>query len=170
MGGSNFLFGSLMLAGIAILGTQLGKPQATVSPLHPAVAEKPEAKRMLREVPGGLAIDRGADRHFYANALVNGVEIRFMIDTGASTIVLTGEDARRAGLGTGEYSARAIGAGGELRLMPVRLARLSAGPLVAESVPAMVAEQGRLPVSLLGQTFLDQFESVAIEGDTMILR
>ena len=79
-------------------------------------------------------------------------------------------DAQRAGIATGDYSATGQGAGGQVRLLPVTIARLGLGPASAEQVPAMVAEEGALSVSLLGQTYLSRLESVAIEGDRMILR
>lgn len=157
------------LSGAALVASRV----APVPPPAPAPeAAAPEARGDAPAVGNGLAgfvIERAPDNHFYAEAQVNGARLRFMVDTGASIIVLTRADAQRAGIAQGSYSARATGAGGEVRLMPTEIERLALGPLSAANVPAMVAEDG-LPVSLLGQSFLARVGSVEIRGDRMILR
>jgi aspartyl protease family protein len=172
MSAGNFLFGALTLAGLVLVGSQLrggdGPPPAqSVMPVAKPAAE-PAAV-----VTGGLGevtLTRSADSHFYADAQVNGTNVRFLVDTGASSVVLTREDAERAGIGAGDYSARGIGAGGEVRLMPSTANRLALGPIAADNVPVMVAEEGGLPVSLLGQSFLSRVASVTIERDRLVLR
>jgi aspartyl protease family protein len=114
------------------------------------------------------ALKRGADGHFYAEAQVNGARIRFLIDTGASFVALTPNDARRAGISGGGERVKAIGAGGELDVTPVVIDRIALGPLAASKVRGAVVNE--LPVSLLGQSYLSQVGSVRIEGDRMILR
>lgn len=172
MGANSFFYGGIALAGIVLVGAQLRGPEAPVHAAKVAPAPGP-AHSSAAPVGSGLAsvtLERRPDSHFYADALVNGAPVRFLIDTGSSAVVLTRADARRAGIGVGDYKARAIGAGGEIRLMPVTLARLTLGPLAGDNVPAMVAEEGSIPVSLLGQSFLGRIGSVAIEGDKMVLR
>jgi aspartyl protease family protein len=170
MGAGNFLYGGIGLAAIAIAATYLQKVEAPNLPATPHSASEPgAAPSPVSNGFGSVAVERSADSHFYAYALVNGARVRFLIDTGSSSVVLTRADALRAGIGAGDYDARAIGAGGEIRLMPATLTRLTLGPLAADAVPAMVAEQ-TLPVSLLGQTFLSRIDSVTIEGDRMVLR
>jgi aspartyl protease family protein len=134
------------------------------------VAPAPEPAASGADSAGGISLKRSSDSHFYALAKVNGTPIRFLIDTGSSSVVLTAEDARRVGIGAGDYAALGIGAGGEIRLMPTILPRLALGPVAADNVPAMVAEEGKIPVSLLGQSFLERADSVTITGDTLILR
>jgi aspartyl protease family protein len=119
---------------------------------------------------GALTLARAPDSHFYADAQVNGASVRFLVDTGASSVVLTGADARRAGIGSGDYTALATGAGGEIKLMPVEVSRLTLGPVALDNVPVLVAEDGKLPVSLLGQSFLQRAGTVTIEGDRLTLR
>jgi aspartyl protease family protein len=170
MAGSGFLLGAAAVVGLVFLGAQLRTAEA---PPAPPRADPPAAAGPSAPVGNGLGsviLRRAADSHFYADAQVNGAAVRFLVDTGASGVVLTGGDARRAGIGAGDYSARGIGAGGEVRLMPASVARLALGPIAADNVPAMVAEEGRLPVSLLGQSFLSRVGSVTIEGDTLVLR
>lgn len=118
-----------------------------------------------------VVLKRAADSHFYADAQVNGATIRFLVDSGASAVVLTRADAQAAGIGTqpGEFTARAMSANGEVKLKPVRLDRLAIGPVAATNIDAMVAEND-LGVSLLGQSFLARVAKVEIAGEEMRLR
>ena len=172
MAASSYIAGAIALAGLALVGVQLraGDSPAAAGPQPgPAAPEEPPPAEIAYN-GGGISLKRSGDSHFYALAQVNGAPVRFLIDTGSSIIVLTPEDARRAGIGAGDYAARGVGAGGEVRLMPTMLTRLTLGPVAADNVPAMVAEEGKVPVSLLGQSFLARAGSVTIAGDTMILR
>ena len=111
---------------------------------------------------------RSPDGHFYADAQVNGAQVHFMIDTGASIVALTPADAQRAGIALPTERARAMSAGGEVEVIPVTVDRIAIGPLEARDVRGAVA--GQLPISLLGQSFLSQIGSVEIRGDRMTLR
>lgn len=119
---------------------------------------------------GELFLRRGADGHFHAAAQVNGVEISFLVDTGASGVVLNAADARRAGFAPEalSFTGRARTANGDVRLAPVRLDQVSLGPVEARRVRASVSE-GELFSSLLGMSFLNRFARVTVEGDRMIL-
>lgn len=140
------------------------------------VPDRPAPSQRGPDVPApragnGLAsqvIERAGDGHFYADAQVNGARIRFLVDTGASLVALTPADARRAGIAVGDAHGRALGAGGEIAFAPVTIDRLAIGPVEARAVRGAVAE--RLPVSLLGQSFLSRVGSVEMRGDAMILR
>lgn len=119
---------------------------------------------------GELVVRRGADGHFHVEAQVNGAAVSFLVDTGASGVVLSAEDARRAGYDPGalSFTGRARTANGEVRLAPVRLDRISLGPITASGTRASVSE-GQLFSSLLGMSFLDRFAKVTVEGDRMTL-
>lgn len=116
-------------------------------------------------------IRRDPDGLFYITALVNGVRVRFLVDTGASTIVLTLNDAGRAGVlfAAPGFQDRAETAGGQTAMTRVKLARLVAGPAEQRDVDAAVVGDG-LGVSLLGQSWLSKFQSVTITGDRMELK
>ena len=111
---------------------------------------------------------RGPDGHFYADAQVNGAPIRFMVDTGATAVALTREDAQRAGLQLGPERSVARGVGGLVEVIPVTIDRITIGGLEARHVRAAVVDD--LDVSLLGQSFLSQVDSVEIRGDRMVMR
>ena len=114
---------------------------------------------------------RAPDGHFYADVRVNGSTSRMLIDTGASSVVLTRSDAQRAGIQArpGEFTATAQTAGGEIALKHVTIDRMALGSVDSRNVPAMVAEND-LPISLLGQSFLQRVGTVEISGDEMRLR
>ncbi len=117
-----------------------------------------------------IALRQADDGHFYARVRVNGTEIRFMVDTGATNLVLSQQDARRVGLAmdslnyvlpTNTANGRVYGAG-------VVLDRVELGGFVDTDVRAMV-NGGRMNDSLLGMTYLDRFRSFSVEGDTLLL-
>ncbi len=178
MSGNTFLFGAMALVGLAMLAPALEAPEATAEGTQRKVPEPtdvsgagtlPQSSPTAGNGVGSVQLERAADSHFYADAEVNGTPVRFLVDTGATSVVLTRADAQRAGLAGGEYSAWGITPSGRVRLMPVTIARLGLGPVSTEHVSAMVAEDG-MPISLLGQSYLARLRTVSIEGDRMILR
>lgn len=117
-----------------------------------------------------VELKREPNGHFYADVEINGTPIRALVDTGASGIALSRDDARRAGIGIsiGMYEVVGEGASGEVRGERVTLDRVTLGPETAENMRAIVLDSGNQ--TLLGQSFLSHFDSVEIQGDTMILR
>ena len=168
MSGHGFwIMGAAILAAGALIGRQAEPPP------EPAAEEAtPLPEPVPVAIGNGMAattLRRAPDGHFYAEAQVNGARLRLLVDTGASGLVLTRTDAQRAGIAAGDFTAIGHGAGGSVRLMPTTLGRVAIGALSADNVPAMVAED-RLPVSLMGQTFLSRIGTVTIRGDQMVLR
>lgn len=150
---------ALIFVGVIAAVGLWGDIRNTVMPGQAVVAED-----------GRIELPRAADGHYYLTADVNGAPIRFVVDTGASQIVLTKADAETAGLATEELSfvGRAYTANGEVRTAPVRLERVEVGPLVDEDVRAVVNE-GELDQSLLGMEYLQRFTSVEISNGTLVL-
>jgi aspartyl protease family protein len=118
---------------------------------------------------GAVTLDRASDGHFYADVRVNGTPVKFMIDTGASGIALTREDARRAGVALSSMDqVVGSGASGEVTGQFVTLSRVNLGTKEVRGVEAAVLNGGTQ--SLLGQSFLSQFGSISIERNKMMLR
>ncbi len=117
-----------------------------------------------------LALQAGAHGHFLVEATVNGEPLRFMVDTGASSIYLTPEDAERLGWPAQRltFSERYDTAAGEVRAAPVTLRSLRIGQLEMYDLPASVGEEAG-NISLLGMSFLKRLESYQVRGDTLIL-
>lgn len=134
------------------------------------VAEAASAAEMQYAQRGEVVLTRQSDGHFYADTQINGSTVRMLVDTGASGIALTRDDARKAGIGisVGMPTVVGEGAGGAVRGEYVTLDRISLGAESATSVPAVVLDGGGQ--SLLGQSFLQLFASVEIKGETMVLR
>jgi aspartyl protease family protein len=118
---------------------------------------------------GAVELLRAGDGHFYADAEVNGVTLTFVIDTGATDIVLSARDARRAGLDldTLSFTGLAQTANGTVATAPVRLQSFALGPFADSDVAASV-NGGDLDGSLLGMSWLSRFD-MAIEGDRLRL-
>jgi len=165
--GTTLAWAGFGLIGVVLLAPSLRRDEAPPAP--PAMVAA--AAGAPARAAGGIAartIRRSPDGHYYADAQVNGAHVRFIVDTGASVVALTPADARRAGIALPPERARAIGAGGEVEVIPVTIERIALGQIEARGVRAAVAEH--LPVSLLGQSFLGQVGTVEISGDTMVLR
>jgi aspartyl protease family protein len=115
-------------------------------------------------------LTRSADGHFYADARINGTVIRVLVDTGASIVALTREDAQKIGLtfSEEEFTDSAQTANGKLALKSVTLNHVALGPVEASKVQGAIAGPG-LSQSLLGQSWLQQVGEVTIKGDVMTL-
>jgi aspartyl protease family protein len=124
---------------------------------------------MVANVDGSVQLRRNENGHFYADVDVNGATIHMLVDTGATGIALSREDARRAGIATSIGMNEVVGQGadGNVHGEFVMVDRISLGSKSVEQMPAMVLNGGEQ--SLLGQAFLAKFASVEIHGDTMIL-
>jgi aspartyl protease family protein len=119
---------------------------------------------------GTIELRRGADGHFHASLEINGQPLRFLVDTGASGIVLARDDAAAVGIDPDRlnYVGRATTANGTVATAPVRLGLVRLGEMTDTNVRAHVSGGG-LDVSLLGMSYLDRFARIEIEGDTMRL-
>ncbi|MEM9048928.1 MAG: TIGR02281 family clan AA aspartic protease [Pseudomonadota bacterium] len=117
-----------------------------------------------------VRLHRGADGHFHARLAVNGVEVAFLVDTGATEIVLSPEDARRVGFDPNRlaYTQLTETANGMVRAARIVLDEMQLGPLYDRNIPALVNEVP-LPYSLLGMRYLDRFSSLTIEGGRLTL-
>jgi aspartyl protease family protein len=95
-----------------------------------------------------------------------------VLDTGASSVVLTHEAAKAAGLPTDmlAYTVNVDTANGRTKAAPVTLDRLAVGNLTERGVPALVVQAGQLKNNLLGMTFLNRLESWEVRGDKLRLR
>lgn len=119
-----------------------------------------------------VVLYKSMDGHFQAGVRVNGQDIAMMVDTGASMVALSHEDAKRIGIIPENliYSMRVSTANGTTRAAPVRLSSIAIGPIVRRNVEAAVAEEGKLDQSLLGMSFLQTLSSLQMQTDELRLR
>jgi aspartyl protease family protein len=169
---SGLFWTGMLIIGAAVLSPSGWSRDAAVVPENP---DKPSARPRVAAATtpsvSGVAnqrITRSFDGHFYVTADVNGVPIRFLIDTGASMVALSAEDADRANVPLDGRAGVARGAGGDVEMTEARIDSITVGGLTARAVRGAVVDQ--LDHSLLGQSFLSQLQSVEISGDTMTLR
>jgi aspartyl protease family protein len=136
--------------------------------------------RVIAELmPGHVAshgrrveVVRGHGGDFAVGAHINGARVPMVLDTGASSVVLTQEAAKAAGLPLEVlvYNINVDTANGRTRAAPVTLDRLAVGGLTERAVPALVAQPGQLKNNLLGMTFLNRLESWEVRGDRLRMR
>lgn len=119
---------------------------------------------------GQIIVPRNFDGHYYLTLKINGQPIDFVVDTGATQVVLTQDDAQRIGLDPDRlrYLGTASTANGIVRTANVRLDEVALGPFVDTGVPAVV-NGGAMQGSLLGMTYLGTFDSIEIRADELIL-
>jgi aspartyl protease family protein len=127
-----------------------------------------------RAVTRGLIVTvaRGRGGDFQVAAQINGARVPMVLDTGATTVVLTQDAAKAAGLPLEvlSYSVNVDTANGRTRAAPVTLDRVSVGGITERSVPALIAQPGQLRTNLLGMTFLNRLESFEVRGDKLTMR
>lgn len=136
---------------------------------EPELASAPKARSTVA-AGSGVVLKRAADGHFYAEVIVGATSTLMLVDTGATAIALTGEDADAIGIPwrAAPLEPVARGAGGEVRGVRIVLDKVQLGLIEARGVEAVVVPEG-LEVSLLGQSFLTHVARVEIDREKMVL-
>jgi aspartyl protease family protein len=117
-----------------------------------------------------IARARGGD--FQVNMTVNGARVPMVLDTGASTVMLTRDAAIAAGLPAEmiKYTVSVETANGRTQAAAATIDRISVGNIVERAVPALIAQPGALKTSLLGMSFLSRLQSWEVRGDRLVMR
>ena len=128
------------------------------------------AASISEEVPAGAPIQlhRDNDGLFYVTAIVNDRPVRFVVDTGASVVVLSEADAARAGVVGNTPAGEITTANGTATMRWARADSVRIGPQEFRDVPVTVAPQSS--VSLIGESLISRFDQVTISGNHMSLR
>ena len=137
------------------------------------------ADRVMAELIPGHVISHGrtvevartSAGDFDLSAKINGIRVPMVLDTGASSVVLTQQDAKAAGLPLEilNYTVSIDTANGRTRAAQVTLDRLAVGGLEERSVEALIVQPGQLRTSLLGMSFLNRLQSWQVSGDRLIM-
>ncbi|MEY8831281.1 TIGR02281 family clan AA aspartic protease [Sedimentitalea sp. XS_ASV28] len=119
---------------------------------------------------GQIEVPRAPDGHYYLTLQINDTPVDFLVDTGASEMVLTAEDAERIGLVMDDliFSGRAMTANGEVRTARARLDSVALGDHRDRDVTAWVNE-GKMEQSLLGMTYLRRWSRIEISDNALVL-
>ena len=118
-----------------------------------------------------LILTAQSNGHFSVKARVDGVDLRFLVDTGASDVTLNLNDARRLGIDPSRlnFNKPYRTANGTVYGALITLREVAVGPIVLRNVRASV-NQGELSNSLLGMSFLSRLSGYEVNGDRLTLR
>jgi aspartyl protease family protein len=118
-----------------------------------------------------VQVPRAQAGEFTLQAKINGVAAPMVVDTGATSVVLTYDTAKAAGLPLEllDYDVDLETAGGHTKAARLTLDRLAIGNLVERSIPALVVPRGQMKTNLLGMTFLNRLESWEVRADKLML-
>jgi aspartyl protease family protein len=154
--------------------------QAPKGEVQPSIASfgRAQAKAVgssdsrARSGDGELRIGADPQGQYFTTVEINGSRFRMLVDTGATAVVLSYEDAITAGvrLFPSDYKYAASTANGVARVARVKLRRVCAGSLVVDDVDAIVGEAGALNSSLLGMTFLSRLSKIESSRGVLVLR
>ncbi|UVK37024.1 TIGR02281 family clan AA aspartic protease [Mesorhizobium sp. AR10] len=126
----------------------------------------------IEEGHATVTLDKAGNGHFEARITVNGATIRTVVDTGATSTVLTSEDAQAAGFNPAalSFTIPVSTANGMARAASVRADEVAIGGILRKDMAVMVAAPGALGQSLLGMNFIGSLSGFDVRGDRMILR
>jgi len=118
-----------------------------------------------------IEVPRAIDGHYYLTLNINDQPIRFVVDTGATNVVLSMADAEKLGFKPADliFTGSATTANGKVRTARVKLDQVSFGDMTDRRLTAWVNE-GELDISLLGMSYLSRFDEIAFSGNKLILR
>ena len=116
-----------------------------------------------------LKASRGG--HFFARAFINGQPIAVMVDTGATRIAMTYEDAERLGLRphSSDYTMTSRTANGMARMAPIELDSVRIGDVEVSNLRGSISEKGKRHITLLGMEFIRKLERFELRGQELVL-
>lgn len=163
------LFGFVLVAGYTYKDQLLPHVYRIVGEVVPGTPLPVETGDETRQA---VRIRKQYDGHFIARTDVNGVPLNMIVDTGASTVVLTHDDAQQLGVDvdTLNYSVPVQTANGRSFAAQIRLTNVAIGTVKVGNVNALIAKNGALYHSLLGMSFLSRLRSYEFSGDFLTLR
>jgi aspartyl protease family protein len=146
-------------------------PSRAEAAVPPAEIHAPAPPAAMPHHAGNAEVMKASDGHYWAEATVNGRHVRFLVDTGATAVALTLEDARRLSIDPARlnFDRSVSTASGKSRAAVVELDYVSVAGARVEHVPALVLEQG-LETSLLGMTYLGRLSKFEATQSALILR
>lgn len=119
-----------------------------------------------------VVLQKSLGGHFVTSVDVDGVSVPMVVDTGASSVALSYEDALRIGIDPARlnFTRTILTANGRAMAAPARLRQVAIGPILRTDVEGLVVEDGKLDQSLLGMSFLSTLQSLQMQSDELRLR
>jgi len=110
--------------------------------------------------------------HFFVEPIVNGTRLRMMVDTGATLVVLSRDDARLIGINPApaDFRIKVSTANGPVLVAPIMLKEITVGAISVRDVPAAVFPDNQLQLGLLGMSFLSKLSHFEVEGGRLVLK
>jgi len=164
----------MILAAILLVGggtlTRFLDSAVTALPSK-AAAVQADAPRAPVHSGRSLTLEGGRDGHFEVSARIRGRAIDFMVDTGASLVILRESDAARIGIRPmrSDYTAAVSTANGRIMAAPAKLDRVELGGITVYDVPALVLPDDALWRNLLGMSFLSKLRRFEVAGGRLLL-
>jgi aspartyl protease family protein len=159
---------------VAAIANRLLAEAGVPLPAKPTKAKEPviDVEQAQGARPGAVSIEAGAYGHFETEAEINGRSVDVMVDTGASLVALSYDDAENLGIFVrpSDFTGVAKTANGSARVAPVTISRISIGDITVRNVPAVVSERGKSDRTLLGMSFLGRLSRVEMRGRTLVLQ
>lgn len=121
---------------------------------------------------GSVQLRAAENGHFVTSAIINGSSVKMLVDTGASTVALRHEDARKAGFRPDDldFDIPVSTANGIVNAARVRIDRIEIGGILVEDLDGIVLPKGALAGSLLGMSFLSRLHSFEVRNGVLHLR
>jgi aspartyl protease family protein len=170
-----FLMIGVVAALCAMGGARMLSAVAASRPSEPPAAAvatvESDASQLQPLNSGEASIAKSSDGHFWADAEVDGHPVRFLIDTGATAVALTANDARNLGIDPSslQYQYTVMTANGPAKAAQVKLGLVSVGRAEVSDVQAFVIDKG-LETSLLGMSYLGRLTKFEATQDALVLK
>lgn len=163
------LFGAAALGMVALRETMTGSMNA--APAMTEAAEADAAPRITAHQIRSASLKKEGDGHYWATARVNGIPVKFLVDTGASLVALSERDARRIGINTDllDRNAEVRTAAGRVRAATAVIEAIEIDGVTVKSVQAVVLDRG-LEHSLLGMSFLNRLDGWDVTANAIVIR
>jgi aspartyl protease family protein len=146
----------------------------TTTPAQPApnLAAAPPPRSSSHSVMGVVELSPYRNAQFRTEVEIDGTRIHALVDTGASQVLLSAEDARAINIDppASAYTATAQTANGAVNFAPVRLRELRVGGITVYDVDGLVARPGQTAISLLGMSFLRKLSSFQVADDHFVMK
>ena len=165
------IFAALALVGGSYLARFADKTVVETPPSQAATVQTADQPSQVSAGQHRMELTSGRDGHFHVDARANGRHINFLVDTGASMVILRETDASNIGVHPmpRDYTAVVSTANGRIKAAPTKLERIEIGDITVFDVPALVLPDEALSTNLLGVTFLSQLRRYEVADGRMLL-
>ena len=164
----------IFAAVLVALGGFMGQFADRIAPALASSNAKPqkaETATVAQAAPRSLSIPRDARGHFQTDGRIDGQRVAFMVDTGASLVILRETDAANAGMRPmpRDYTATVSTANGKIKAAPAKIGRIEVGGITVYDVPALVLPDDVLSQNLLGVSFLSRLKRYEYAAGRLVL-